>query len=329
MELAAVVVVPDKQDYSQVPRPQPLASESLGFQRPLYSAIFPILGNDVLRTWTERIRRLGIQNLWLASSKCAGSDLSLYGLLKQGIERLLMIRLKSYAELDLADLIRFHCQRRNSMTEVHDAKGQLGVSVLDQLALPAAAEGSDRPSADFGRTAYPFHGYAKRIFSARERQELVGDVLTGACAMRPFGEEIREQVWVGKDVRLADSVRLMGPSYIGDRTIVRAGATIGPFASVERDCVVDCGTMVEQSSILPATYLAPGLLFRNALIHGGTLQDVRSGAVADLMPAGLASRMPEPRLAGKLDEPPAKGSVEEDYSWAIAPSPADWRRMPV
>jgi carbonic anhydrase/acetyltransferase-like protein (isoleucine patch superfamily) len=77
--------------------------------------------------------------------------------------------------------------------------------------------------------------------------------------MRPLGTEIREQVWVGEGANLADSVRVIGPTYIGARTIVQAGATIGPFASVEHDCVVGCGTTVERSTVLPYTYLAPGL----------------------------------------------------------------------
>ncbi len=36
---------------------------------------------------------------------------------RQGVERLLMIKLKSYAEMDLADLLRFHCESRNPVTE--------------------------------------------------------------------------------------------------------------------------------------------------------------------------------------------------------------------
>ena len=157
----------------------------------------------------------------------------------------------------------------------------------------ATGEKSAFPSAptDSGPTPYQFRGYAKRILSAKERQELVRDALTGACAMRPLGTEIREQVWVGEGANLADSVRVIGPTYIGARTIVHAGATIGPFASVERDCVVDCGTTVERSTVLPETYLAPGLLIRHQLVDGGYLEDLSWGAVADLRPAGLGNRI--------------------------------------
>jgi carbonic anhydrase/acetyltransferase-like protein (isoleucine patch superfamily) len=255
----------------------------------------PILGNDVLRSWMERVRRLGVSSLWLTSSprdeSVASSALAEFA--RQGVERLLVIKLKSYAEMDLADLLRFHCESRSPVTEAQDARGQLGVCLLDHRALHASGEKyefSCGPT-DGGSTPYQFRGYAKRILSARERQELVGDALTGACAMRPLGTQIREQVWVGEGVNLAGSARVIGPTYIGARTIVRAGATIGPFASVEHDCVVDCGTTVERSTVLPYTYLAPGLLIRQELVDGGYLEDLGWGAVANLHPAGLGNRI--------------------------------------
>jgi carbonic anhydrase/acetyltransferase-like protein (isoleucine patch superfamily) len=61
---------------------------------------------------------------------------------------------------------------------------------------------------------------------------------------------------------------------------------------VERDCVVDCGTTVEQSTVLPDTYLAPGLLIRNGLVDGGHLEHLGWGAAADLESAGLGNRIP-------------------------------------
>jgi carbonic anhydrase/acetyltransferase-like protein (isoleucine patch superfamily) len=204
-----------------------------------------------------------------------------------------MITLKSYAEMDLADLLRFHCERRNSVTEAHDARGQLGVCLLDHLALTSQEESESLKTQinNSSRIPYSFSGYAKRILSTKERQELVSDSLTGACAMRPVGTEIHENVWIGPDVSLADSVRIVSPAYIGAGSVVRSGATIGPFASVEHDCVVDCGTTVERSSVLPHTYLAPGLLIRNALVDGAYLEHLGLGIVADLHPAGLASKI--------------------------------------
>jgi carbonic anhydrase/acetyltransferase-like protein (isoleucine patch superfamily) len=294
VELGAVVVVPGGRDLGAIQGTQFCARQASENSRPLYSSRLPILGNDVLQSWIERVRKLGLQNLWLISPTDENAIWSrLRGFAQQGVERLLMITLKSYAEMDLADLLRFHHETRNPVTEALDAQGQLGVRLLDHRAFHGTCENNEsfRVPDNGGRTPYQFRGYAKRILSAKERQELVGDALTGACAMRPFGKQIREQVWIGEGAQLADSVRVIGPTYIGARTVVRAGATIGPFASVEHDCVVDCGTIVERSTVLPYTYLAPGLLIRHGLVDGGRLEDLSWETVVDLQPTGLGSRI--------------------------------------
>jgi carbonic anhydrase/acetyltransferase-like protein (isoleucine patch superfamily) len=295
VELAAVVVVPATENLMLSHEVHTHAAAVSENSRPFYFPRMPILGNDVLQSWMDRIRKLGLRSLWLSSSprneSADGAALAEFA--RQGVERLLVIQLKAYAEMDLPDLLRFHCESQNPVTEAEDAHGQLGVCLRDHLALHAKNEKHAFASAplDGGQTPYQFRGYAKRILSARERQELVGDGLTGGCAMRPLGAEIQEQVWVGEGASLADSVRVIGPTYIGARTVVRAGATIGPFASVEHDCVVGCGTTVERSTVLPYSYLAPGLLIRHQLVDGGYLEDLSWGAVADLQPAGLGSRI--------------------------------------
>lgn len=325
MELGSVVVVPAREGFMGIHEAQPYAAAALENRRPFYSTYstrMPVLGNDILQSWIERVRKLGVQSLWLTSDASSGSvaGSALSELARQGLKRLLVIKLKSYAEMDLTDLVRFHCERRNPVTEARDSRGQLGVSLLDHRALRAAAEkqsSSISMTTDTGRIPYRFSGYAKRILSATERQELVRDGLTGACAMRPAGTQIRDQVWVGEGVNLADSVRLVGPTYIGARTIIRAGATIGPFASVESDCVVDCGTAVERSTVLPHTYLAPGLLIRHALVDGDHLEDLAWGTVADLKPAGLGSRIQRRDLRSATRKPTFKPTARETAAEAF------------
>jgi carbonic anhydrase/acetyltransferase-like protein (isoleucine patch superfamily) len=327
VELAAVVVVPGQNDFA-FQEPQPLSFSS-GISPAIHSSLLPVLGNDVLRTWTERIHKLRVPRFWLTPAVDDDNEIisALGKLASQGIERLLMIKLKSYAEMDLFDLLRFHSQKRNSVTEAHDSRGRLGVCVFDYAALSRAGEKNNCAIPVGGEhKLYPFRGYAKRILSATERQELVGDALTGACAMRPMGKQIDEQVWVGEGVNLADSAKVIGPTYIGDRTIVRAGATIGPFASVERDCLVDCGTTVERSTVLPSTYLASGILVRHALVDGGYLEDLRCGAVADLLPSGLAGRMRRSDAASRAASEPAVSRVGNVVS-DLAPCSAEWREM--
>jgi carbonic anhydrase/acetyltransferase-like protein (isoleucine patch superfamily) len=295
VELSVVAVVPSREiegTYS-VRLPDAVASDPMAFG----SSRKPILGNDVLNSWADRVRGLGVRSLWLASGGQDGSvdGPTLAKFVRQGVERLLLIKLKSYAEMDLADLLRFHSDRGNPITEAQDARGELGVCLLDRIALHSATdEAASYRATDCGQTPYQFNGYAKRILSATERQELVGDGLTGACAMKPLGTQIRDKVWVGEGVKIAPSARIIGPVYIGARTTIGAGATVGPFSSVEHDCVIDCGTTVEQSTVLPNSYLAPGLLIRNSQVDGRHLEHLRWGAVADLQPAKLGRRI-QPR----------------------------------
>lgn len=321
-------MVPGGDEFTGIREAQPHGLAAFANPRAPYSSRMPILGNDVLQSWMERVRKLGVQSLWLASGAGVEKTTSaLAEFARQGIERLLVIELKSYAEMDLADLVRFHCERRSPVTEAHDAAGQLGVRLLDRPALHATAEKEDSSCSPTGsaQTPYQFSGYSKRILSAKERQELVGDGLTGACAMRPMGTQIREQVWIGEGVKVATSARVTGPTYIGARTIIRAGATIGPFASVERDCVVDCGTTVERSTVLPNTYLAPGLLIRNGLVDGGRLEHLGLGATADLESAGLGSRIPR-RASWRASFSPSTSDAgsrgDNGFGWNFTPSMA-------
>jgi carbonic anhydrase/acetyltransferase-like protein (isoleucine patch superfamily) len=154
--------------------------------------------------------------------------------------------------------------------------------------------------------------------------------LTGACGLRPFGTQIRQQVWIGEGANLADSVRVIGPTYIGARTVVRAGATIGPFASIERDCVVDCGTTVERSTVLPHTYLAPGLLIRHGLVDGGYLEHLGWGAVADLRAAGLGNRIErhEPRRQAGSETGLTDVFSRPDHAFPLGSVPASTASQP-
>ena len=68
MELGAVVLVPTREDLTAIHEVQPYARGVTDNSRPLYSSRMPILGNDVLQSWMGRVRKVGVQSLWLTSS---------------------------------------------------------------------------------------------------------------------------------------------------------------------------------------------------------------------------------------------------------------------
>ena len=337
MELGAVVVIPTgEQSATNASRGGPSLPVASRTARPLCSPRTPILGNDALQLWMDRIRKIGVGDLWLApeseGSRSLGSRIA--DLTRQGVERLLLIKLKAYAEMDLVDLLRFHCEKRSPVTDAQDDRGPLGVRVLNRSALGAAANfGPSMCALDEHLTnRYQFRGYTKRLLSSQERQDLVRDALTGSCAMRPAGRQAGDQVWIADDVILDESVRMIGPAYIGPRTIVRFGATIGPFTSIERDCVVGHGTTVNRSSVLPSTELAPGLLIQQSIVDGSCLEHLEWQTVVDLAPAGLSRRISQTTFSGRAFR--AKPTPNNTHTFAFnavtsskQPSPQSWVRV--
>lgn len=302
MELGAVVVVPNGLENASGAHPGVglLTQDDSAPAHPICSPRTPILGNDTLELWINRIRTVGVRNLWLASSYdqrllCSRfTDLS-----QQGVEKVLVVKLKSYAEMDLTDLLRFHCEKRNPVTEAQDAAGSLGVRLLNCNALgQLTGNGSSAcPSHDGFTAHYQFRGYTKRLHSSKERRDLIRDALTGGCAIRPRGQQTQDQVWVAEDATLDPSVRILGPAYIGPRSVIHGGVTIGPYSSVEQDCIIDSGTCVEQSCVLPRTYLAPGLHVRQSVVNGNLLEHLGWQEVVDLAPSWMARHITETALS--------------------------------
>jgi carbonic anhydrase/acetyltransferase-like protein (isoleucine patch superfamily) len=256
-------------------------------------SLWPVAGKNLLQNWVERIERLGIQVLGVekSSPNKIADCVSVLDAAKQGVEKMLFISLRDYAEIDLTDLVYFHRQTRNRITEAIDAKGPLGVQIVDRALLPGiampstATKGSER-----GGKQYRFAGYVKRMMSGRSYRDLVSDALGRRCALRPHGSQINEDVWISENALVADSVRFTGPCYVGAGTELRPFVSVGSDSSIEENCTIDCGTAVEGSSILPQTYLAAGLKVQRCIVDMPFLEHLDSGTIVDLEAAGLARR---------------------------------------
>jgi carbonic anhydrase/acetyltransferase-like protein (isoleucine patch superfamily) len=297
VELGAVIVVGSNSNPSTSMNAgeRSVFPEASATVRALYSPRRPILGNDAVQLWMDRVRTLKVAGLWLAPDDSGSRSFPsrLADLIRQGVEKLLVIKLKSYAEMDLSDLLRFHCEKRNPVTDAQDARGSLGVRLLNRSAVDSIAANVQPSCSPIAHSAthYRFRGYTKSLLSSQERQDLVRDALSGNCALRPAARQVQDQVWVGEGAMIDESVRMIGPVFVGSGTMVNAGATIGPFASIESNCIVDCGTSVARSTVLPHTFLAPGLLVQNSVVDGDYLESLESGTVISLAAARLARRI--------------------------------------
>jgi len=193
--------------------------------------------------------------------------------LNHGIQKLLLVRLGPYVEIDVPDLVLFHDQGASSLSQVYDTKGPLDLVLVDAAAL-RNGEGSYRSRLSTlipQRKRYRFSGYSNRLVSPMDFRRLVNDAFLGRCAVKPVGQEIRTGIWIAEEGVVDDTARIEAPAYIGARTRIAASCSIGGSSTIERGCEIDCGTTVEGCCIFPGTYVGMGLSMRHCLVSGSKL----------------------------------------------------------
>jgi NDP-sugar pyrophosphorylase family protein len=255
------------------------------------TAFSELLGQRLLDRVIQRLRASGVERVSVISeksrSKISQIDELVYAgggfwsawdsvvsqSLTNGIETLLLTRLGPYVEVEVPDLIRFHQANSNPLTQVYDEKGPLDFVLVNAAELNGA-DGSFRSRLSSfipHRNRYRFSGYSNRLSAPADFRRLVHDAFLGRCAIRPTGREVRPGVWMGDYSFIDNSARIDAPAYIGAGTRIGASCNIGGSSAIERNCEIDCGTIVEDCCILPGTYVGMGLNVRHSLVSGSKL----------------------------------------------------------
>ena len=78
-----------------------------------------------------------------------------------------------------------------------------------------------------------------------------------------YGREVQEGVWIGRNVVLHPTATLVPPVYLGENTPWMREFFSGPNVVVVRDSVLDRGTTVADSTILPGDYVGQALRARS------------------------------------------------------------------
>ena len=262
--------------------------------RAIWSSTWPVLGKTVLERWLDRVQHLGASMVSVARSDAqpASALETMCTWANQGIERILLILLGSYAEVDLLDVVHFHHWTQNRVTRVFDPEGPLGISLYDRVEVLRHRHG-DGGSRSLSAARYDFRGYVTRLSSTQSYRQLVLDALKGNCGIRPEGQQNDAGIWVDPTAKVHSTVKFQAPCFVGPNVRLRAGVELKRYSSVEEGCEIDIGTTIDQSSILPYTYIAPGLNVRHAVVDGTRLEHLDRGLTVDLSRAGLASARTE------------------------------------
>jgi NDP-sugar pyrophosphorylase family protein len=263
-------------------------------------ALWDVLGKSVLQRTVDRLRALGTQLVTVASGQGAATangttepwERAFLDYVRNGAERVLVISAGIYSEVDFSDLLKFHRGSGSQVANVVDDQGPLGIFVIEAKCADGDLQSFRNRLAAFAScsSSYEFNGYSNRLNGIQDYRSLVRDALAGRSQIKPVGRETAPGVWCGAGARVSTAAQIFGPAYIGCRTRIRAGALVTSGTSIEQRSEVDCGTVVENSSILPRTYLGPGLHVSQSVVSGSRLVHLGRNIDVELADTGLLGR---------------------------------------
>jgi len=185
-----------------------------------------------------------------------------------GAEVILVIQAGAYAEIDYEGLIQFHLESQNRVTCVSDDEGLVGAFAISASRRNDAAYlfRHDLRACRTSSVPYVTRGYVNRLQNAADFRQLIVDAFAEVNSIRPLGRQIRPGVWVGAGAHIDREVRIVAPAYIGAGAKVAKSALVTRCSNVERGAFIDCGTVVENASVLPSSYVGAGLDLSHAVI---------------------------------------------------------------
>lgn len=319
MRIAAILSLSEDQrgaeDFAAAPRE---LSRLSGIPGTASLGHFDVLGQNLLDRALDKLKQFGVSRHTIisegASSELLPSrtaapsafvetwDRAIANYMAEGVNLLLLLRANIYSDLDYVQLLQFHLENQGPITQAYAADGALEVAFVDASCL---RDGSDAYSRTLGellpqQRRFLYRGYVNRLASPQDFYKLVEDGLHGQCSLRPIGTETQERVWQGVDSEIDRSAIVTGPAFVGAGSRISACCTVAGGSSIERNCEVDCGTVVEESWVMQETYLGVALDVRRSIVTNDTLFHLDRNVevkIADHNLIGAAAKS-APLLAG-------------------------------
>jgi len=281
--------------------------------------LLPVLGRPLLHRIADRFKEAGIESVSVLHSGDSASPLvqeahcsdltwravapgqlwrsaeeQFDNFVQAGAELVFILRVGAYAEVEIDPLLQFHLDKRNHVTQVSAADGLLDFFVLSASRRNDAAFLFRNKLTKMRVASQPFptRGYVNRLRRAGDLRQLVLDSFALKTAIQPAGEQVRPGIWIGNGAKIERSVRLVAPCYVGAHSKARTGSLITRGSSIEHHCVVDCGTVVESSTMLPFSYLGAGLDLSYSIVGSRRIVSLRHNAELEVEDESLVSALP-------------------------------------
>ena len=199
-------------------------------------------------------------------------------------ECVLVMRLGAWAEIDYAAFLTSFRSSNAALMRAHCAGGEpldvYAISPTRYTEAVALFRGKLRDPRT-AAAAFPVYGYVNLLRDAADLRALTLDAFAGEARITPDGNELRPGVWVGRGARIHPSARLVAPVFIGARCRIHSAAVITRGSSLERNSVVDCATVIDNSTVLPFTRVGAGLEAEQCVLDAHMVHSLpRSATVA-------------------------------------------------
>jgi hypothetical protein len=300
-------------DDSEVPRKY-ARRETAGFLSGASRVLLDVLGQSLLDRTIGKLRDFGTSQPTVIAEGAASSpvlpshsaktsafiaawETAVSRYVQLGAEFLLLLRVNAYSDLDYCELLQFHLDKQSSLTQVYGPTGSLDVALVN-AALLRNAKGAYRRTLSTlipEQERFFYRGYINRLSKPQDFRKLVEDGLYGRCGLRPVGIETADGVWSGPGAHVESSAVISSPAFIGAGSRIAACCNISGASSIERNCEIDCGTVVDQSCILQDAYVGVGLDVRHSIVSNKKLfhlnRNIEVG-IADRRLIGAARPIP-------------------------------------
>jgi len=130
--------------------------------------------------------------------------------------------------------------------------------------------------------AYVSRGYWIDIGTPEKYMQVHRDIMDGRYHAAPFRDS-SSRVWISPQARVEEGVMVEGPCFIDDGSVVKAGARIGPYTVVGRQCHIEEHAVIERAILWANCRVSQEAIVRRSILgrhcHIGRSASVDDGVV--------------------------------------------------
>ncbi len=131
--------------------------------------------------------------------------------------------------------------------------------------------------------AYVYNGYWIDIGTPEKYMQVHRDTMDGRYGAPPFDGAPRPLAWVSPGARVERGAAVQGPCFIDEGTIVKAGARIGPYSVIGRQCQIEEDAVVDASIVWSGSRVGRDAAVRQSILgrhcHVGRNASLDGGVV--------------------------------------------------